>query len=1167
MTRRAQLGAFCGIKAVLLGTIIALSTVRVNALNPALDVSQYAHTAWSGRDGFSLGNIYSIAQAPDGYLLLGSEFGFFRFDGVRTTRWELPSGQHLPANGVNDILVARDGSLWIETYDGFVTWGGGKLIRHPEFDRLWVVSLLEDHEGTVWAGTLGNPGRLCALRSGSTQCFGEDGAFGRGVMSLYEDSSGTLWAGTETGLWRWKPGPPKRFATPMGINAISSGDGGRPLIALEEAGLLQFVGDKIVSYPIRDATNSHRLLRQRDVDSNKLLRDREGGLWIGTVEHGLIHVHQGRTDVFTRADGLSGDVVLNLFEDREGSVWVSTTGGLDRFRELPVTTISVKQGLSSDATQSVLAALDGSTWVATHDGLTRLQNGRSTIFRTGSGLPDNDVQSLFQDHRGQIWVSTRHGLAYFQNGRFLSINSLRNEKGQWLHFITGDDAGNLWLSEQESLLQLQDARLVKQTPWSKLAHQQSAEILLPDHGKGGLWLGFWQGGGVSYFKDGQLQVSYTTADGLGKGHVPDLQLDQDGTLWAATEGGLSRIKDNHIATLTTSNGLPCDTIHWAREDHDRSFWMYTACGLVHIAHEELDAWIANPEHKVATTLWDAADGVRLRSVAATAYGPRVTESTDGKLWFVTGEGVQVFDPHHLTRNQVPPPVCIEKIIADGKIQWQNSAGTSISNVTLPSRTRDIQIEFTALSLIAPEKVRFKYKLEGQDQDWKEVTNLRHAEYTNLMPRTYRFRLIASNNSGVWNEQGDVLEFSIAPAYYQTNWFRALCAAIFLALLWVAYRFRIRQLEEQEKKFREAIESIPALAFVARSDGYRTFFNQGWVDYTGFSSEQSSGSGWQTAVHPDDLKRVLDKWRTSIAIGEPFDYETRLRRGADGAYRWFLVRVAPVHDKRGNAEKWCGVAADIEDRKHAEQLQAELAHVNRTSILGELMASISHEVKQPITATMANARASLRWLKRDKPEVEEACQTIDKILRDGVRATEIIDRLRALYKKTPPKRELVSINEVIGEMVALLRGEANRYGVSIRMDLGADLPKTMADRVQLQQVLMNLMLNGIEAMKETGGILTVKSQTEDRQVLISVSDTGVGLPAENMDRIFDAFFTTKPQGSGMGLAISRSIIESHGGRLSATANTGRGASFHFSLPTEIRVPETSGTHPESGPGRR
>jgi signal transduction histidine kinase len=243
-----------------------------------------------------------------------------------------------------------------------------------------------------------------------------------------------------------------------------------------------------------------------------------------------------------------------------------------------------------------------------------------------------------------------------------------------------------------------------------------------------------------------------------------------------------------------------------------------------------------------------------------------------------------------------------------------------------------------------------------------------------------------------------------------------------------------------------------------------------------------------------------------------------------------------------------VANDIEDRKHAEQLQADLTHASRVSTMGELVASISHELAQPLTVTTANARASLRWLQRDPPELTEARKGTEKIIEAGTLASEIINRLRSLYKKSSPKRELVAINEVIGEMAGMLGSEARRHGVSIHTDIKDDLPLTVADRVQLQQVLMNLMMNGIEAIKDTGGVVTVKSQLgEDGQIQVSIHDTGPGLPVGKADQIFDAFFTTKPQGSGMGLAISKSIVESHGGRIWANGDGGRGATFHFTLP--------------------
>ena len=759
-----------------------LGTRPVFALDPSLDISQYAHATWTVRDGFSLGNIYAMAQTPDGYLWLGGEFGLVRFDGVRSVPWRTPAGQQFPDRNINALLATRDGTLWIGTFAGLLTWSTGGLIPRPEhaLAKEFVASLFEDSEGTVWVGLLGAPtGRLCAIRKSGTECYGDDNAFGRAVWAFYEDSSGTLWAAAESGLWRIKTGPPKRYRTSTELIGLNKTDKGQLLVAIHGAGLLELVGNKLESYPVRGPINSKVPLRDRDVDANRILRDRDGGLWIGTVERGLIHVHHGRTDVFKKADGLSGDVVLGLFEDREGNIWVSTTGGLDRFHELSVATVSVKQGLSSDATQAVLAATDGSVWVASHEGLTLLQNGKATIFGKTSGLSDYQPESLFQDASGRVWLSMRDELAYLKGGRFVTTAALRSGK---VYCMSGDKSGNLWLSTDKALLHLRDGLLVERHPWSALGRQQQAN---------------WIGGGVSYFKNGQIRMSYTTADGLGQGPVPDLRLDMDRALWAATEyGGLSRIKDGRIATLTTRNGLPCDTINGTIEDDDRSLWLYTVCSLVRIKRTELDAWIAHPERNIEMTVWDAADGVRLRSSAASEYSPRVTKSTDGKLWFVTGEGIQVVDPHHLPVNKLQPPVHIEQVVADRKTYWQNSPGMPVGSVQLPPLARDLEIDFTALSLVAPEKIHFRYKLEGQDSDWRETINERHALYTNLAPGSYRFRVTASNNSGVWNEQGDMLKFSLAPAYYQTNWFRSLCLSALLIFLWAAYLLRVRQLQKQ-----------------------------------------------------------------------------------------------------------------------------------------------------------------------------------------------------------------------------------------------------------------------------------------------------------------------------------------------------------------------------------
>lgn len=385
----------------------------------------------------------------------------------------------------------------------------------------------------------------------------------------------------------------------------------------------------------------------------------------------------------------------------------------------------------------------------------------------------------------------------------------------------------------------------------------------------------------------------------------------------------------------------------------------------------------------------------------------------------------------------------------------------------------------------------------------------------------------------------------------------------LALLGKTFNYAAQELQQlyedlrrSEQELRDIIDTVPAMVWTALPDGSNALMNKRWKEYTG---SPAAGLGWQTAVHPDDLDRHLAVFRTSSAAGLPFEDEVRFRR-ADGEYRWFLVQATPLRDERHNIVRWYGIVTDITERKRAEEERerlrqelAHLAHLNRVSTMGELTASLAHEIKQPMGAAVTNAEACLRLLGRDQPDLPEAREAALEMVKDARRAADIIDRVRSLYQKGSSELEQVDLNELIEEMVIMLQKEANRHRATIRTDLSEGLPKVMADRVQLQQVMMNLMLNGIEAMRNTSGELAVKSQLgEDRQLLISVTDNGMGLPTENPDKIFNAFFTTKSQGTGLGLAITRSIIEAHGGRVWASANSSRGATFFFTLPTAVAL---------------
>ena len=775
----------------LLSAPLLVCTHGAKALNPQLDISQYAHTAWKVSDGFTPGAILAIAQTPDGYLWLGTEFGLYQFDGVHTVSWRPPAGQDLPALPVHSLLAARDGTLWIGTDKGIASWKDGKLTHYSDLDGETIHSLLEDREGTIWsAGEKAfSPATICAITRSIVHCYGKDGKLGAGwIASLYEDRKGDLWAIGKNGVWRWKPGSPKFYPLPFGpdyLDGVGEDDNGKLLIGIE-GGIRRFFNGKIEPYSLPGKVQSFT--------ARTLLRDRDGSLWIAAYHAGLVHVHDGKLDVFRQTDGLSSDEVVALFEDRENNLWVSTNNGLDRFRDTAVATLSLNEGLSNGLARSVLADKDGSVWIATPGGLDRWSKGQIIPYDNRDGKLDGlSPTSLFQDSSGRIWVSTTHELGYLERNRFISVSDTND--GRILD-IAEDSAGSLWMADQQKgLLHLSGGKLVERIPWGSLGHKDFALSLAADHLRGGLWLGFY-GGGISYFSDGRIQETYTVANGLGAGTVTHLQVEKDGTLWAATDSGLSRMNNGRFVTLSRENGLPCNPIHWMMQDDDRSFWLDTPCGLVRLAPAEIERWTVAADgdqatkHTVHPTVFDSTDGVRLHEISYHAYNPPVTKTVDGKIWFVPEDGVSVIDPRHLPFNKLPPPVHIEKIMADA------NSYDATNGLRLPPLVRTLKIDYTALSLAVPEKVRFRYRLEGQDSDWREVANERQVQYTNLAPGHYTFRVIACNNDDVWNDRGAFLDFSIAPAYYQATWFRVFCAAAFLLLLWAAYQYRVHQLERQ-----------------------------------------------------------------------------------------------------------------------------------------------------------------------------------------------------------------------------------------------------------------------------------------------------------------------------------------------------------------------------------
>jgi PAS domain S-box-containing protein len=1110
----------------LIGIVLAGLVTGARALDPNRLPSQYVREQWTIGTRFPGGAVNGIAQTADGYLWIGTDRGLIRFDGFNfrpVSFASIISASNVP---ILQLVTDAGGRLWVRPEGGYLVRQRDGKFESVRYGQGAITTLSKDNHGGVLDSD---------LEQGTFRFTADDvqklGPTSPPVISMAETADGKVWLGTlGDGLF---------FLTGGRATNVNAGLPDRKINSLLPIGEELWVGTDTGLYH-GNGTGFRRLELPSflgNVQVLSILRDHDSNIWVGTTR-GLLRIN-GKGISFSEENELRGDGGITvLFEDREGNLWIGGARGLGRIRDSAFVTYSSVSDRRFEHNGPVYIDPEGRTWFAPgRGGLYVLENGR---VQPVTSIPPNEVVYSISGRADVVWAGRQRGgltRLRFRNGAITSqsyteANGLAQNSA---YAVYESRDGSVWAGTLNGgVSKFKDGHFTTYTTINGLASNTVSSIL--ETREGVMW--FATPSGLSSFSNGRWRT-YTTVEGLPSPEVNCLFEDSSGTLWSGTSAGLASFASGHFQVPHESPDVLREPILGMADDNSGRFWIVTSHHVLRVPRDKLLSGVVKA---VDIHEYDQADG--LESTEGVKRSRSVVSDSAGRIWFSLRDGLSVVSPSQISDNSAPALPDVEAITAD------NNTANLDASVRIPPSPRRITFEYTGLSLAVPERIRFRYFLEGFDSSWSQPVAVREAVYTNLGPGPYRFRLVASNSEGLWNGPEIAVAFKVAPAYYQTYWFRLLCVAAFLAFLWGLHRLRVQQLRREDAKLREAIETIPAMAWIAGPDGAIQFRNRRVVEYTGLSQLGKGEKVATTAVHLEDRDRSVRRWAASLASGEPFEEELRFRR-SDGEYRWFLSRAVPLRDKRGKVVKWYGAATDIQDRKRAEQLQADLAHTNRVSILGELVASIAHELAQPITATTNNAKASLRWLQRDPPDLTQVRKGTESIVEAGIFASEIINRLRSLYKKAPPKRELVAINEVIGEMVLLLRSEANGYAVSIRIDLAPELPKITADRVQLQQVLMNLMLNGIEAMKETGGVLTVKTgRDEGDQVLISVSDTGVGLPAGRADEIFNAFFTTKPQGSGMGLAISRSIVESHGGRLWATSNGGRGAAFHFTLPTAV-----------------
>jgi ligand-binding sensor domain-containing protein/signal transduction histidine kinase/HPt (histidine-containing phosphotransfer) domain-containing protein/ActR/RegA family two-component response regulator len=772
----------------LCAAVLALAG-QAYALDPRLAVTQYRQDVW--QEGLPQFSIHHITQTADGYLWLATQAGLARFDGSRFAVFDNRNTPALRTNVIWALHPDRAGNLWIGTVTGgLVRYRDGEFTTFTTRDGLAsdiVYTLDEDRSGAIWIGTSEGLSRFQDGRFSTLASLAR-----KSVKGLHLDTEGHLWVGTDgDGLYCLRDGGLTHYTKKDGlssdrIRALYADRKGRVWIGTDESGLDVLENGRFKHLAPKGLA--------RDTIRN-IVEDRDGNVWVGTFGGGLERFTDDRVDHYGTAEGLPSDIVFSLFEDREGSLWIGTVGGgLARLRDTKLQPLTRREGMPADLVRGILQDRGGTIWVASDQGVVALERDRLAIASRLDGLPHRSAFALAEDSVGGLWVGTRGGLwTRGPRGETRVYTSRDGLPSDQVRAVLADRRGRMWAGTEKGLARLAGERWSAIPLTGAIADPPVFSIGEDNHGR--VWVGTL-GAGVTVL-DGLGSVSYSKRDGLPNDIVRCVYDDAETGLWIGTDGGLARFDNGRFQAITVRQGLLDDVIHQILDDGDGRLWMATNRGISHARKADLLAVAQGRAASVAVVSYGTTDGMP-SSECNGDFQPAGWRTRDGRLLFPTVKGVAVADPRHVPLNRVPPPVVIEALLADG--QAMDLRGP----VELPPGRERLYFQFAGLSLRIPERVRFRYQLEGFDRDWIDGGNRREAFYTNVPPGRYRFRVQAANEDGVWNLEGGSLDLSLMPRVHQTGWFAALAGLIVLGVSFAAFRLRVRGLERRQTQLVELV---------------------------------------------------------------------------------------------------------------------------------------------------------------------------------------------------------------------------------------------------------------------------------------------------------------------------------------------------------------------------
>ena len=1147
---------------------VASAQAGAPGLDPQKPISQYLHDIWTIDQGLPQNGILAIAQGRDGYLWLGTEAGLVRFDGVTFTTFTTATTSALKDNYVSAVMVDSSqrptDDVVVGTWVGGVSrLGAGTSAVIPGAEGAFVNGVYRDRAGRLWVARTGG---LLLLRDGAFQpAPGSKGS----VFSLAEDSSGVLLAGTTDGLLTWQgdrlvPWRPRggRITGTVWTVYHDRADGwwfGTPdaLYYSHGAQLERF--DAAAGLPPGGVTS--------------ILESRNGQLWVGTDGGGLARLVNGRFQRFAAQDGLSDDAVTVLLEDREGSLWVGTRhGGLNRFRQPIFTLYTPREGLSAKVVWSVYGDRQGALWIGTEaGGLDRLQRGRFTNY-----MPGKSVVATLQTRDGILWAATREGLARLRGGRWEPMTFSGTHPTLSVSALTEDRTGALWLGGSDGLYRWKGGALRDYTEQAGLTAVKVRTIV--EDGDGVLWIGT-HGRGLLRLQHDRF-TAYTTKQGLSSDVVESLFADEHG-LWVGTESGLNLVRSGKITVLPLKFDVLMTDLFQILKDDGGHLWLSSNQGLAQLSERDLLAAADGTGDSVLVHEMVSLDGRRRIEFNGTSQNAG-WKSPDGRLWFPSIKGLVVVDPAHLTSNAVPPPVHIEQILVDGR------AVPVTDSVAVPPGGGMLELHYTATSLLVPERVRFRYRLEGYDQDWVEAGARRVAYYTRVPGGRYRFHVLAANNDGVWNESGAALPFRLGLHFYETWWFYVVVALAAVAAVLGAVRLRVRSIEQRaqhlaqlvtertselqrevaersraEERYRHLFDSNPQPVWV--SDRETLAFlavNDSATRHYGYSREEFFAMRLPDLQQPSQGAALADWIR---AAGDGW-------RGTSTWYHCKKDGTAIEVEVAARAFTYAGrpaaliVAADVTARR---DLEDRLRQAQKMEAVGQLAGGIAHDLNNVLTAVMAHVDLAVTSLPPDTDLHDDLMQAQGAARRGATMISKLLGFSRRERLVLTP----LHLEALVAEIVPTVQRMLPKIEVVVTWAKG--LHPVAADAGAVQHMLLNLATNAadaIDAMPE-GGRLKIHLEPatpEEKQmatqewgapghyVVLSVSDNGGGMTPETLARIFEPYFTTKPadRGSGLGMAMVYGLMKQHLGYVLVNSTVGAGTEVRLYFPVSAHAVEAT-----------